>query len=131
MPIFCFTHPKRGTIEHYFPIGTNPLLVKRDGVVYTRDMNAEAGTMTVSGKAMRIKTGKKVQRRPGSTYPRKSDALGVNPDQIDEAEAADRKHGLNSTYDRETGELIIPDKGFERAYMKHHGFIDKSKARWF
>lgn len=40
-------------------------------------------------------------------WPFKSDALGVNPDQISEAEAHFRAHGLTVGFDRETGAAIL------------------------
>ena len=59
-----------------------------------------------------------------SCWPMRSNALGINPDQIDEQMRADKEMGLNLGYDRQTGECLIPDQSmFKKACVAngiHH-----------
>ena len=57
-------------------------------------------------------------------YPMWSDALGVNPDQIPEAMAADREAGFNTEYHPDTGAIRFPDKATRKRYCEAHGYHD-------
>ncbi len=39
-----------------------------------------------------------------------SDALGINPEQIEEQMAADKEMGLSLDYEKDTGRCVIPDQ---------------------
>lgn len=60
-----------------------------------------------------------------SGWPMKSEAMAVGVHQIDQAEARNKRHGINVTYDRRTGEAIIPDRAERKKLIKFHGFFDK------
>lgn len=62
---------------------------------------------------------------PGN-WPMWSDALGVNPDQIGEAVANDRKHGLNSEYHPETGCVKLESPTHRRRVARALGFHDRN-----
>ncbi len=70
-----------------------------------------------------------------SCWPMRSNALGINPEQIEEQQLADREMGLNLTYDPKTGECIIPDQTtFKKACVAngvHHrnaGYSDATPS---
>ena len=56
----------------------------------------------------------------------KSDALAVHPDQCELAEARNKQHGVNVTYDRDDGRAIIPDRNERRKLMKVEKSHDNS-----
>lgn len=57
--------------------------------------------------------------------PIQSDAMAVHPDQIDEAMARNRKHGVFVEYNPEDGRPILRDRGQRRDLMRIEGFHDK------
>lgn len=64
---------------------------------------------------------------PSSTYPMWSDNMGINPDQIPEAVAADRAAGFNNIeYHPETGAIRFPDRGTRKRYCEHHFTYDRN-----
>lgn len=58
--------------------------------------------------------------------PTLSDSMGVSVRQIEEAEARNKRHGINVTYDRETGQAIIPSRAEQRKLMKVMGLRDNN-----
>ena len=56
--------------------------------------------------------------------PFKSDALGVNPEQIDEAEEAMRARGVPTEYDRRTGAAIVTGPAHYRKLAKASGLYN-------
>ena len=59
-------------------------------------------------------------------WPMKSDAMGVNPDQIADAVAADAKNGINQEYDLDTGQAVYNDpKGYQR-HAESQGMADRN-----
>lgn len=76
------------------------------------------------------------RRAPGgsrpSCWPMRSNALGINPEQIDEQMRADKEMGLNLDYDRQTGECLIPDQSMLKkaciANGMHHNNAGYSDA---
>lgn len=56
----------------------------------------------------------------------RSDAMGINPDQIKEQVAADRRAGVTGVkYDRRTGEAIYESRDARAKHLKAHGFFNK------
>lgn len=60
-----------------------------------------------------------------SIYPIYSDAAGVNPEQIPEAIAADKRLGVHCDYHPETGQAIFHSPGQVKKYLRAHKLIDK------
>lgn len=67
-----------------------------------------------------LKQNKKSRAVPGGhapgNWPKVSEALAVHPDQVAEATARNKRHGVNVPYDPETGCAILPDRA-ERARL--------------
>lgn len=63
-----------------------------------------------------------------STWPMKSDAMGINPDQYEEQMAADEQLGVKIGYDRKTGEAIFSSAGQYKRYCEAHGFFDRNSG---
>lgn len=61
-----------------------------------------------------------------STYPMKCDGCGINPDQYEEAMAADRAMGIPIDYDRETGQAIFTCRTQRKRYQEAHGIYDRN-----
>lgn len=59
-------------------------------------------------------------------WPMKSDALAVHPEQIAEAMANDRKHGIATEYDPEDGRLILKDQAQKRDILKARQLHDNN-----
>ncbi len=82
------------------------------------------GTMLASGRPP-------LMRSPGC-WPMRSDALGVNPSQIQEQMAADKEAGLSLEYDAHTGQCIIPSPSMLKkaciANGMHHNSAGYSDA---
>lgn len=55
----------------------------------------------------------------------RSEGAAVHPDQCELAEARNKLHGVNVTYDRETGEAIFPDRNERRKLLKVERFHDR------
>ena len=60
-----------------------------------------------------------------SGWPMRSEACAVGLHQIDQAEARNKRAGVNVTYCRKTGQAIIPDSGERKRLLKLEGFFDK------
>ena len=61
---------------------------------------------------------------PPSGWPLVSDALAVHPDQIEQATARNRRHGVNVTYEPASGRAVIPDRGERRRLLRLEGCHD-------
>lgn len=59
-----------------------------------------------------------------SGWPLVSLGMGVHPDQIAEATARNKAHGVNVQYRRD-GRAVIPDAGERKKLMKLDGVFDK------
>lgn len=56
----------------------------------------------------------------------RSDAMGVNPDQIKEQMAADRRNGVTGVkYDRKTGEAVYESRDARAKHLAAYGFRNK------
>jgi hypothetical protein len=62
----------------------------------------------------------------GWNRPTMSDSMGVHTSQIEEAEARNRRCGINITYDRTTGQAIVPSRVEQRKLMKVMGLRDNN-----
>lgn len=60
-----------------------------------------------------------------SGWPLISDAMGVHPKQVEQANARNKRHGVNVTY-KKNGQAVIPDRGERRKLLKLEGFVDRS-----
>lgn len=60
-----------------------------------------------------------------TTWPLVSEALAVHPDQVAEANARAKRHGIPVTYDA-AGMCHIPDNGARRRLLKLEGYHDRS-----
>lgn len=61
-------------------------------------------------------------------WPMRSEALAVHPDQVDEANARNRRRGLASEYEKGTGVCVIPTPREKKKLVKLEGFVDKQEA---
>ncbi len=76
------------------------------------------------GRAMDLEGLRQHKGHSCSTYPMRSDALGINPDQIVEQMAADKRHGVPTEYDSKTGEAILTDPSHRRRLSEANGMFD-------
>lgn len=60
-----------------------------------------------------------------TVWPKRSQAAGVAVGQIEEQQKYDREHGLNTTYDKRTGDAIFTSMEHQRKHLRHHGLIDR------
>lgn len=61
-----------------------------------------------------------------ATWPMKSDAMGINPDQRLAHMKADEDLGVKIDYDEKTGEAIFADRRQYQRYCEAHGFFDRN-----
>lgn len=61
-----------------------------------------------------------------SNYPMESDAMGVNPTQIQQQMDYDRKLGVPTSYNPRTGAAVYTDSGHRRRHCEAHGFFDRN-----
>jgi hypothetical protein len=59
-----------------------------------------------------------------STYPMKSDAMGINPDEIEHARAAAIAMGVPTDFDPESGEAIFTGPAHRKKYCEAMGVLD-------
>ena len=59
-----------------------------------------------------------------STYPRWSDALGINPDDTVEQMASDKYYGVPTEYHPETGQARITDRGHDKRLAEHNSMFN-------
>src|SRR5262245_41681570 len=60
-----------------------------------------------------------------SCWPMVSEALAVHPEQVAEANARNKKHGIAARYD-EGGFCHIPDRSDRKKLLKLEGLVDKN-----
>ena len=58
-------------------------------------------------------------------WPMVSDALGVHVNQIEKANARNKRMGVNVVYNRK-GQAVIPDRGERKRLLKIEGFHDNN-----
>jgi len=59
-----------------------------------------------------------------STYPMESDALGINPRDIKEQMASDRRHGVPTEYNPDTGCAKLTDPGHRKRLSEINDMFD-------
>ncbi|HXJ44644.1 MAG TPA: hypothetical protein VNH18_35480 [Bryobacteraceae bacterium] len=59
-------------------------------------------------------------------WPMRSDAMGVEVNQIRDAMKADEELGCKITYDENTGQAIFPDAATYKRYCEAHSFFDRN-----
>ena len=58
---------------------------------------------------------------PPACWPRWSDAMGIHPNQIEEARAADMALGVSAEFCEKTGRIKFESKRHEKQYCEAHG----------
>lgn len=107
MPRYSYTSRDGQTIELHFTMSAKrPDTIRRNGKKFFRDVVADFSS----------------RRDICSCWPRKSDALGVNPSQVQEAGEALEKAGIPTQFDRKSGEMILESRQHQNRVMKHLGF---------
>lgn len=113
MPTYCYTTDDGETVYQVRSIRSrNRAVVLSDGRRARRDVSAEGRT-----PARRCRDNGNVWRQ------HRSIALGVNVNQIPEAERIMHGAGIDVTYDRQTGEAVYPPTGGHAEKNKHMRFL--------
>lgn len=81
-----------------------------DGKILTRDLEAEHGPA----------------RGGCGTWPLRSDAAGVHPDQAKDAYEHSVSVGVPTQFDPRTGQAIFTDRSHRKRYLAARGFIDRN-----
>ncbi len=71
-----------------------------------------------------LKHGMKTKSMTPSAWPIVSESLGINPDQVPEAMAADKKRGVTAEFDREGRPIMTSPEHFKQ-YAKQCGLVHK------
>jgi hypothetical protein len=118
MPTYCYTNKASGeTIKKIWSIA---VMLKmegdRDGIsqggdFYYRDYTTEHAKVPVGGCA---------------SWPMKSDAAGVHPDQCQEFSKNSAKMGVSTEFDKKTGQAIFTSRSHRAKYLKAMGFHDRN-----
>lgn len=115
MPEYAFVDVKTGeTFVQFFSYQQFDKLPQRRGVFRIGRRKAR-----INFQASRTST-------CPSNYPMESDAMGVNPSQIKDQKAADRRLGVPIDYNPHTGAAIYPDKKTRKKHCEAHGFFDRN-----
>ncbi len=109
MPVYCYTTEEGFTYERMFPMGKAPKTVSTECGTAERDIRAEH----------------KGFKSTNSNWPMESDALGVNPVQVAEAEAEARSLGVPTQYNKENGCAMLKSGGHRAKLMKALGYVDR------
>jgi len=62
----------------------------------------------------------------GDTWPLKSDGAGCSPDQIPEMQKHLASRGVNTEYDKKTGQAIFRSRGHRNSHLKAMGMHDRA-----
>lgn len=108
MPIYCYTSAKGKRIEELHPIGKAPKEVVKDGVVYDRDIQAEHS-----------------KQWTGDLWPIYSEAAGVHPSQVQEAQENWKKKGVPTEFTPD-GRAVFRNKSHRRDFLRAAGLHDKA-----
>ena len=112
MPIYCYV-PKSGKkgkiVEQLHAFGKAPAEVTIDGIVYERSIAAEQ-----SGRV-----------RPGDLWPLLSDAAGVHPDQVQEAQKTWAAKGIPTEFTPD-GQAVFRSPQHRKQFLKAAGLHDKA-----
>jgi len=111
VPTYVFTSKDDSvSFEKYYPIGHRPEKVKSGGKWCYYDV---------------ARTHSPVRAMHGALWPRFSDAAGVNPSQVKEAMAADKKLGVPASYDSE-GRVKFESHSHEKKWCEAHGMYQRN-----
>lgn len=111
MPVYCYRDMDTGElVERQFDLGHAPAIIEEEGKEYVRDLAAEIATH--GGRARR-------------TWPMYSDAAGVHPLQVPEAEAHARALGIPTHFTPDgRAEFLSPQH--RKAYCEAVGLFDRN-----
>lgn len=109
MPRYCYSDDDGNTIIRVYPMSKIPKQFRLGGKVFKRDIRAEHG-------------GRK--HTPG-TWPMKSDAAGVHPDQIAEARAHSIEAGVPTDFTPD-GRAILTSRKHRKDYCRAIGMHDRN-----
>ena len=112
MPNYEYIRPNGETVEIFMHLSELKERQKPDGTI---EINGEICRRTFRNAHVIA---------PPGNWPLHSKALGVGADEIEEAKADDRRHGLKHDYDPETGDAIFSSVGQKRAALKKHHWRD-------
>tara|TARA_R110002167_G_scaffold47431_7_gene140473 strand:- start:7091 stop:7462 length:372 start_codon:yes stop_codon:yes gene_type:complete len=85
--------------------------ITHEGQFYYRNYTAEHARTPVGGCA---------------SWPMKSDAAGVHPDQCQEFSENSAKMGVSTEFDKKTGQAIFTSRSHRAKYLKAMGFHDRN-----
>lgn len=108
MPVYCYSTEAGDTVELFYPMGEAPRTIRRDGATFYRDIVAEHSGF---------------RSTPGN-WPLRSDAAGVHPSQVRDAENQAKALGVPTRFDRE-GSAIFESQQHRKAYCEAVGLYDK------
>ena len=102
MPVYVYKNKETGErIDRSYGMQDNiPEKIQYKGATYIRDYHAESA-----------------KTPPPANWPMVSEAMGVHPDQVDEANKAALKLGLGVPY-RKDGMAILEDRSHRKRMMK-------------
>lgn len=103
---YCFTNAtSKETIERVYPMDKVPKSIRVGDKFYQRDLAAEW----------------RGQKSNFGEWPILSDSVGVHPDQVKEAEAHAREHGVPTDFTPD-GRAVLRNKGHRKRYCEliHH-----------
>lgn len=124
MPIYVFQHRETGeVIEQFLTFSQHERRVRK-GVIKIKGEVYEA--VVTGGIMSRMSSKERGRSGPGSTYPMKSAATGVEVHQIPEAMAHDRENGLKVDYDPKTGDAIYTSRGQRKKHVESLGMYDRN-----
>lgn len=111
MPLWTFVCEQTGEeIDEFFARQDRPDTIHRDGKEFVFSL---AGTHRSHSHVC-------------STYPMRSVRVGVSPEQVAEARAADIKNGLPADYCPKTGDKIFNTKGERKRWCEYYGYKDRN-----
>jgi len=108
VPVYCYTTKHGFTYDRVFAMGRAPKTVRTEYGVAQRDIGAEHRGF-----------------KHGEGWPMESDALGVNPDQVQEAQAEADRAGVPTEYNKDTGCAVLRSRGHRAKLMKELGYVDR------
>jgi hypothetical protein len=113
MPTYVYVKPNGELIELFMSVKAMRKLQDKDGWIRLED--GTTAQRTFQGMLPGV----------SSTYPKKSDAMGVHPSQVKEARAADERLGVPIQYEK-TGEAVYESATQRKKHCEAHGFYDRN-----
>ena len=111
--IYCYRTDSGVLVERDFPMGEAPKTVLTDALVIAHRSFQDEHAPVDADKGQHI-----------PQWPMKSEGMGVNPSQIEEAlkNPGAKVHGHE--YDKRTGAMVFRDRAHRKACMKDVGYHD-------